>query len=206
MYFAEMFFMQHIKKISKEYPVIIVLLLCYCLSILATNTTHASEGLTDEKQKKSPVQYYSKFFEEKKHWCDALVITCSDFRFTSATQEFINERLGLIDNYDYISIPGSIRNLLDKKTRNLVLNNFGVSVRLHNVKRIIIIGHQDCGAGYGESENFTDLSTEYKTISKDLQKARWLMRIRFPHLKVYLYYATVFLDKKQRVYNYRQIP
>ncbi|OOP54796.1 MAG: hypothetical protein AYP45_18165 [Candidatus Brocadia carolinensis] len=142
---------------------------------------------------------------KKTKWCDSLVITCSDFRFTTATQEFINNRLDLKGNYDYISIPGSIKNLLDRNTRDLVLNKFGVSVRLHHVKRVIILGHEDCSIGYGGSKNFKDSTDEYKMICKDLKKARTRMGIRFPHLKVYLYYATLLSENNQRIYNFEQI-
>ncbi|GJQ16222.1 MAG: hypothetical protein HBSIN01_01810 [Candidatus Brocadia sinica] len=174
------------------------------MTLSTTNTSLATDESTDEIQTHKTVKY-STFFDKKTHWCDALVITCTDFRFTTATQEFINNRLGLKGNYDYISIPGSIRNLLDSRTRNLVLNTFGVSVRLHHVKRVVILGHQDCSIGYGGSKNFSEPLVEYKTICKDLKKARRLMRLRFPHLKVYLYYATVLSKDHQRIYNFKQI-
>lgn len=188
--------------IFKKCPTITTLLLF--MFIAAISATLAEDASTVSKQQKKSVRY-SKFFDEKTHWCDALVITCADFRFTTATQEFINNRLGLKGNYDYISIPGSIKNLLDPKTRDLVLNKFGISVRLHRVKRIIILGHQDCSIGYGGSKSFPEPLIEYKTICKDLKKARTRMRIRFPHLKVYLYYATVLAKDHQRIYNFKQI-
>ncbi len=197
--------MQGTKSVSKKRPTIPVLLLfIFIVSTATTSASLAEDEQNDNKQQKNSVKY-SKFFDEKKQWCDALVISCSDFRFTSATQEFLNNRLGLKNDYDYISIPGSIRNLLDKKTRDLVFQKFGVSVRLHHVKRIIILGHQDCTNGYEGSRNFTDAAAEYKTICRDLKKARRLMRFKFPHLKVYLYYVTVFFKEHQRVYNFRQI-
>lgn len=198
--------MQDTKKVFKKRSIISTLLLFVCIvSTTTINVSFAADEPNDNKQpEKKPVKY-SKFFDEKTHWCDALVITCTDFRFTTATQEFINNRLGLKDNYDYISIPGSIRNLLDSKTRDLVLNTFGVSFRLHHVKRVIILGHQDCSIGYGGSKSFPEPIAEYKTICKDLKKARSRMRIRCPHLKVYLYYATVLSKDHQRIYNFKQI-
>ncbi|MBM4064577.1 MAG: hypothetical protein FJ266_02885 [Planctomycetes bacterium] len=195
--------MKHTTEISKATRAIGIMLLFLTALIVSTKASLADEP-TDDNQQKKTVKY-SKFFDEKKQWCDALVISCSDFRFTSATQEFINNRLGLKNDYDYISIPGSIRNLLDKKTRYLVFQKFGVSVRLHHVKRIIILGHQDCTTGYGGSGNFADTAVEYKTICKDLKKARRLMRFKFSHLKVFLYYATVTSHGQERIFNYRQI-
>ena len=197
--------MKYNKKILKRPFVICALQLFFItLSIFTSTISQASDDSKNDKELEKGVKY-SKFFDEKTHWCDALVINCSDFRFTTASQEFINERLGLKGNYDYISIPGSIRNLMDAKTRDLVLNKFGISVRLHLVKRIIILAHQDCSIGYGGSKNFPEPAVEYKTICKDLKKAIRLMGIKFPHLKVYLYYATVVFKDHQRIYNFKQV-
>jgi carbonic anhydrase len=193
--------MNYIKGILRKYFIIAVL---FSIAASVGNISLALGEIVSEKQS-GKTNRYSSFFDRKAHWCDALVITCTDFRFTTATQEFINNRLGLKGNYDYISIPGSIRNLMDSKTRDLVLNTFGVSVRLHRVKRIIILGHQDCSSGYGGSKNFSEPAEEYRTISKDLKKAKKLMRIKYPHLRVYLYYGTVLFRDHQRIYNFKQI-
>ena len=195
--------MKHTTSISKATSAIVIILLFVTTFIVSIKASLADETIDDKQQKKTVK--YSKFFDEKKHWCDALVITCTDFRFTTATQEFINDRLGLKGKYDYISIPGSIRNLLDSKTRDLVLNTFGISVRLHRVKRVVILAHQDCTIGYGGSNNFPELAVEYKTICKDLKKARRLFGIKFPHLRVDLYYGTVYFNDNKRIYNFKQI-
>lgn len=195
--------MKHTRKILHISHVIIVVVLFFTTLTIAIKASLASEeSVNDNKPQKVK---YSRFFDEKKHWCDALVITCTDFRFTTATQEFINDRLGLKGKYDYISIPGSIRNLLDSKTRDLVMNSFGISLRLHHVKRVVILAHQDCTIGYGGSKNFPELAVEYKTICKDLKKARRLFGIKFPHLRVDLYYGTVFFNDNKRIYNFKQI-
>ena len=197
--------MPHAKDLPREsiLPFVIMLILLL-VSVSRIHAALAADEPQNDNQPERPAKY-SKFFDEKTKWCDSLIITCTDFRFASATQEFINNRLGFKGNYDYISIPGSIRNLLDRNTRDLVLNNCGVSVRLHHVKRVIILGHQDCGIGYGGSKNFQEPNDEYKAICKDLKKARTRMGIRFPHLKVYLYYATIVSKDHQRIYNFEQI-
>ena len=195
--------MKHARKILNISRTIVVALLFIATFTITIKASLASDELGEDK--KPPKVKYSKFFDEKKHWCDALVITCTDFRFTTATQEFINDRLGLKGKYDYISIPGSIRNLLDSNTRDLVLNTFGISLRLHHVKRVVILAHQDCTIGYGGSKSFPELAVEYKTICKDLKKARRLFGIKFPHLRVDLYYGTVFFNDNKRIYNFKHI-
>lgn len=146
---------------------------------------------------------HARLSNEKTHQCDALVITCNDFRFTTATQEFLNNRLGLEGKYDYLSIPGSIRNLMDSKTRYLVLDKFDVSVRLHHVNRIIIFAHQDC-TDYGGSSAYKESTDEFKAISKDLKKARSLVGKNFRHLKVYLYYGSISYNNQKRIFNFTQ--
>ncbi len=197
--------MPRAKNLFKEsvlsFSIMLILLL---INFSKMHVILAADEASNNNQLEKPAKY-SKFFDEKKKWCDSLVITCNDFRFNTATQEFINNRLGMKGTYDYISIPGSIRNLLDRNTRDLVLNKFGVSVLLHHVKRVIILGHQDCRIGYGGTKNFKEALDEYKTVCKDLKKARTRMGIRFPHLKVYLYYIAILSENHQRVYNFEQI-
>ena len=195
--------MKHTRKILNIPHAIVVALLFFTIFTITIKASLASDELADDKKPRQVK--YSTFFDEKKHWCDALVITCTDFRFTTATQEFINDRMGLKGKYDYISIPGSIRNLMDSKTRDLVMNSFGISLRLHHVKRVVILAHQDCTIGYGGSKNFPELAVEYKTICKDLKKARRLFGIKFPHLRVDLYYGTVYFNDNKRIYNFKQI-
>jgi len=161
-------------------------------------------SLSSEETKKDSRTNYAKFLEEKTHWCTTMVISCSDFRFGMATQELVNNVLGFMEDYDYFAIPGSIKNMLNSETRELVLSTFGISVQLHHVKRIVIITHEDC-IGYGGSRIFgTHKEEEIYTI-KDMKKARRLMRIRFPHLKVHLFYGKIISEGEKRVYKFEQI-
>ena len=195
--------------VKKKNIVIVAALFIILLCSLVNNNATASDGAKNEKKPasskdKSREINYEHFFEEKKHWCNTMVINCSDFRFAKATQELINEKIGLKGDYDYFSIPGSIRNMLNKETRKLVMDTFGISVRLHQVKRVIIIAHEDC-IGYGGETVFSSHDEEYKIITKDLKKARRLMRLRFDNLEVYLFYGRIIDSDGLRVVEYEQI-
>ena len=195
--------------VKKKNIVIVAALFIILLCSLVNNNATASDGAKNEKKPasskdKSREINYEHFFEEKKHWCSTMVINCSDFRFAKATQELINEKIGLKGDYDYFSIPGSIRNMLNKETRKLVMDTFGISVRLHQVKRVIIIAHEDC-IGYGGETVFSSHDEEYKIITKDLKKARRLMRLRFDNLEVYLFYGRIIDSDGLRVVEYEQI-
>lgn len=153
----------------------------YISSGCATSKSNISDRLSDNQQIVTEVGYVT-----KKSDCDTLVITCIDYRFVSGNQGFINETLGLKDDYDHISIPGSILNLLNPETRNLVLSKFSLSVRLHLVKRIVIISHKDCGE-YGGSASFASELAEHEILCADLRKARYLFLEKYPTLKVSLF-------------------
>ena len=118
--------------------------------------------------------------------CDTLVITCIDYRFAVANQEFANDTLGLRDNYDHISIPGSIYNLVNPETRSLLFSKFALSVSMHLINRVVIISHRDCGA-YGGSATFGSEIAEYETLTADLKMARELFLEKYPTLKVDLF-------------------
>ncbi|KKO20585.1 MAG: hypothetical protein DCC43_03130 [Candidatus Brocadia sp.] len=115
--------------------------------------------------------------------CDTLLITCIDYRFAVANQDFANDTLGLRDNYDHISIPGSIYNLVNPETRSLLFSKFALSVRMHLIKRVVIVSHRDCGA-YGGSVAFGSEIAEYETLTADLKTSRGLFLEKYPTLKV----------------------
>ena len=177
-------------------------------SFVNNNSIASNESKSEKKpsftKNKSRDINYEHFFKEKKHWCSTMVINCSDFRFAKASQVLINERMGLKGDYDYFSIPGSIRNMLNKETIKLVMEEFGISVRLHHVKRVVIIAHEDC-IGYGGRQAFSSHEEEYKTIRKDLRKARRLMRLRFRDSEVYLFYGRLINREGSRGVEYEQI-
>lgn len=136
--------------------------------------------------------------------CDTLVITCIDYRFAIANQEFINETLGLKDNYDHISIPGSIYNLVNPETRALLFSKFALSVRLHLINRVVIISHSDCGA-YGGSAIFGSEIAEYETLTADLRKARALLLEKYPTLQVDLFLESLVQEGGETKVHFEKI-
>lgn len=136
--------------------------------------------------------------------CDTLLITCIDYRYAFANQEFINETLGLKDNYDHISIPGSIYNLVNPETQDLLFSKFSLSVKLHLINRVVIISHRDCG-GYGGSASFGSEISEYETLCADLRKARALLIEKYPTLEVKLFLESLVKEGDQVRVNFEKI-
>src|SRR3989338_8742834 len=137
--------------------------------------------------------------------CDTLVFTCIDYRFAIANQELINETLGLKDNYDHISIPGCIYNLVNPETRELLFSKFALSVKLHLINRVVVIAHKDCGA-YGGSATFGSEIAENENLCSDLRKARALLIEKYPTLEVNLFLESLVKDDDELKVHFEKIP
>ena len=86
------------------------------------------------------------------HFCDSAVITCIDFRFQKYINDWIAEFLKG-KTHDRISIAGSSKNL------DFILSQIDISVHLHDIKKVIVIHHEGCGAyGQESTENGTKIS------------------------------------------------
>lgn len=107
------------------------------------------------------------------HTCDAMIVTCIDFRFQKYLREW--EDLELKDQtFDLLGFAGSTKEL------DIVLKEVEISVSLHSIKDLYLIHHEECGA-YGE-ESTLERHTE------DLRKAREVIGEKYPQLSIHLYY------------------
>ncbi|KKS65222.1 hypothetical protein A3A14_02600 [Candidatus Daviesbacteria bacterium RIFCSPLOWO2_01_FULL_43_38] len=107
------------------------------------------------------------------HSCDAAIVTCIDFRF----QPFINKWIA--DNfqprtYDRIAFAGGVFNL------DFLMQQIEISHRLHHIKRVVLINHEDCGA-YGEE------GTDEKH-AEDLKNTATRIKENSPEMEVDSYY------------------
>ena len=107
------------------------------------------------------------------HVTDAIVVHCIDFRFQKYLDPWLHEHLGH-DNYDRVSLAGAVFDFYS------ILKQVEISDRLHKIKKVILINHEDCGA-YGEAGNYA----RHKT---DLEEAERKIEALFPDLDVETYY------------------
>jgi hypothetical protein len=124
---------------------------------------------------------------------EVLVIHCSDYRFQAAFNEFLNLKLNLNGNYDLLVLPGGPQCL----TLVEYLPKFSWAgwkwfrflVEAHDLKRLILIQHQDC-RWYKELPNHLHTSSEPRLRQEeDLRRARAALTRERPELSVELYYA-----------------
>ena len=106
------------------------------------------------------------------HGCDFTVIKCIDPRFRKPDQQFIENGLG-IEHFALYSWPGAAKNILKNKNfREELLNNLkSVSIDLHNIKKLLLLWHWDCGA-YGGSKKFSSDDEEETLYRDDMQTVK----------------------------------
>ncbi len=104
---------------------------------------------------------------------DAIVVHCIDFRLQKYLDIWLQEHIGH-DNFDRVSLAGCVFDFY------AVLRQVEISDRLHDINRVILINHEDCGA-YGADG-------DYARHKNDLEEAERKIEALFPHLKVSTYY------------------
>lgn len=111
------------------------------------------------------------------HTCDVFVVACIDFRFQKYLKKWLEENMA-DKTYDYVGFAGATKDL------ETIKKQLDISVRLHHVKQVVLIHHEDCGA-YGKEST-------HDRHAKDLKKAEKLINKKYPDLKVNLFY--LYLD------------
>lgn len=111
-----------------------------------------------------------------KHGCEAIVVTCIDFRFQDLINEWIKDRLGS-KNHDRVALAGGVKEF------DTILNQVDISKSLHGITKVIFINHEDCGA-YGVE------GTEQKHAA-DLKSAASRVQEKYPDLAVEAFYLKL---------------
>jgi carbonic anhydrase len=107
------------------------------------------------------------------HTCDAAVITCIDFRFQDYINDWISKNIPP-KSHDRVAWAGGVKDL------DNVLNQIAISKRLHDIKKVVLINHEDCGA-YGEA------GTPEKH-AEDLKEAAAKVKERTENVEVQIFY------------------
>ncbi|HOW60686.1 MAG TPA: hypothetical protein P5548_00785 [Candidatus Moranbacteria bacterium] len=129
------------------------------------------------------------------HHCEAVVLSCIDFRFWKETAEFIEKELN-IKSFDFPSLPGSAKAINESQEGDIVSQCINVPVELHHVNKIIIINHEDCGA-YGGSKKFAgNADAEQEFHISELQKAKEKLVSKYADKEIFLVYAALDSEKE----------
>ena len=125
------------------------------------------------------------------HHCEAVVLSCIDFRFWRETIEYVEKELA-IKNFDFPSLPGAAKAINDcPSDKDLAMSCISVPCDLHQAKTLVIVNHADCGA-YGGSKKFnSDSHAEQMFHQTELIRAKKKIAAEYPDLRIILVYAKL---------------
>ena len=107
------------------------------------------------------------------HKAESIIVTCIDFRLQDAINNWISQKY-TPRTFDRVAFAGGIKNL------ETILGQIDIAVRLHQIKKAVLINHEDCGA-YGA------IGT-YEKHMDDLRSAKTKVKEFYPNLEVETYY------------------
>jgi carbonic anhydrase len=105
--------------------------------------------------------------------CEFLVVHCIDFRLQGYLNKWLESHLPA-QSYDRVAIAGGVYDL------DYVIRQVNIALRLHKIKRVVLVNHEDCGA-YGAEGN-------YERHQMDLDDAKRKIEALFPGLDVETFY------------------
>lgn len=114
------------------------------------------------------------------HKAESIIVTCIDFRLQEVINKWVAENFAP-KTFDRVALAGGVKNL------EIIMEQIDIAHRLHQIKKVVLINHEDCGA-YGQ-ENFPDTEAEQNTHSQDLKTAKEKVKEKYPDLEV----STFFL-------------
>lgn len=124
----------------------------------------------------------------------ALVLSCIDFRFLDYQRSFLS-RQNLDQAYDWLALAGAslaLTGFPHPAEAETFWDQLALSKQLHNINRVIIFDHQDCGA-YAQvnPSPFGDGQAEENFHASYLHQAEVQIRERYPDLIVELYFVDL---------------
>ena len=119
----------------------------------------------------------------------AMVLSCIDPRFQPIVYNYLKKKK-LTGKYSYFTIAGSALGVTANKFKNwhkVFWDNFETSVKLHNIKKLIVINHRDCGAAkiINGKKDFTNIN-ETNVHKNSFQKIKKIFRKKYPKLSIEL--------------------
>ena len=118
---------------------------------------------------------------------EAMVLSCMDPRFQPKVFNYLKKKK-LTGKYSSFTIAGSdigVTSKKFKKWQSTFLDNLSTSINLHNISKLIVINHEDCGAAKIVNGKKEFNSTIEKKIHKDsFKKIKSIMYRKFPELKI----------------------
>ncbi len=127
----------------------------------------------------------------------AMVLSCIDPRFQPIVFNYLKKKK-LTGKYSSFTIAGSAVGVTAnrfKKWHKVFWDNFDTSIKLHSIKKLIVINHQDCGAAkvINGKKEFSSIN-ETKIHKASFVKIKKKFKKKYPKLKIEL--KLISLNKK----------
>ena len=132
----------------------------------------------------------------------AMVLSCIDPRFQPIVYDYLKKKK-LSGKYSAFTIAGSAIGVTTKKFKKwhkAFWDNLDTSIKLHNIKRLIVINHRDCGVAKiinGKKE--FSMINETKVHKNSFQKIKKMFKRKYPKLTIEL--IIVSLNRKVETFK-----
>ena len=118
-----------------------------------------------------------------------MVLSCIDPRFQTIIFNYLKKKK-LTGKYSSFTIAGSAVGVTAKKFKKwhkVFWDNFDTSVKLHNIKKLIVINHYDCGAAkiINGNKEFSKIN-ETEIHKNSFQKIKKKFKKKYPKLSIEL--------------------
>ena len=119
----------------------------------------------------------------------AMVLSCIDPRFQPIIFNYLKKKK-LNGKYSCFTIAGSAIGVTANKFKRwhkTFWDNFDTSIKLHNIKKLIVINHRDCGAAkiINGKKEFSKFN-ETKVHKNSFQKIKKIFKKKYPKLSIEL--------------------
>ena len=132
----------------------------------------------------------------------AMVLSCIDPRFQSIVYAYLKKK-NLNGRYSSFTVAGAAIGVTAnkfKKWHKTFWDNFDTSLKLHNITKLIVINHRDCGAAKiisGKKE--LSKINETKVHKNSFQKIKKIFRKKYPKLSIE--FKIISLDRKVETFK-----
>ena len=126
-----------------------------------------------------------------------MVLSCVDPRFQQPVYNYLKKKK-LNGKYSSFTIAGAAVGVTAskfKKWHQVFWDNIDISIKLHKIKKLIVINHRDCGAAkiINGKKNFSK-TKETKIHKNSFKKIKKIFKKKYPKLKIEL--KLISLNKK----------
>ncbi len=124
----------------------------------------------------------------------AMVLSCIDPRFQPIIFNHLNKKK-LKGKYSSFTIAGSAIGVTAtkfKKWHNTFWDNIDISIKIHRIKKLIVMNHRDCGAAkiLNGEKNFNKFN-ESRIHKASFVKMKKIFKKRYPKLSIEFYLVSL---------------